>query len=947
MSRTRLSFAALLAALLAPAPPAAAQSWTGAVSTDWNTDANWVSGSGYPNSATADVLFGASGVGPVNISTNVQARSLGFLNSTGNYTLTSTANRTLSGLTGITVAAQVTGTQTIDLATVGTGSLLFASGGPLTITNFAPAVASPTLVIGPHTVIGTPGSGGVVVTGAGFTRISGSFAPNGTPDNRVIGGLSMSGPGRLELTGDNSNLTGGVTVTGGTLAINSDFALGASNQSLKLDLNSTTAGGLEFLPGGANLFRPVTLASPTRVISNGTDISAFFGPVSGAGQLVKAGSGTFVLATSGNTYTGGTTVTAGTLQAGTTNALPAGGAVTVTNGTLDLAGRSQSIGGLSFGSSLTANPTVDSSAPATLTLGGDITVAGGGGLTKAAVVTAAVNLGGATRTVAVQHVTSQAYDLVLSGPVTGTGGLTLAGPADGILALNAASTYTGKTTVSNGTLYATARNALPAGSAVVLSATGQLDTAAPSTENGVTAGSYDQTIGSLAGPFGAIVSVGGGSTLSVGADNTDTTFGGQLTGGGAVNKVGTGTLSLTYVNNTFGGLTVSNGRLSVGPASLGIGPVTVNPLGTLTYSGSTNTGQTFNLTTGTLEAVAGANLIWNGAAVGGGFLRGPGAFTLTGGTTLAGTTVLNTARVVQTGPASATNLTNNGTLSTSTTSPFTWTGGTNGSGGAFNVLGPVTVGEWTNYGVVTINSGGALAGAAGHGNIVLGGGSRTTVNAGGTITPAAGTVLELDGGLLVNNGTINGTTAVNFGSVAKGAGVYGLVNVADGGRFSPGNSPGTVASGSATWGAGGIYQWEVNDAASTAGTNWDLWTMSGALALTAGTTPNSRFTVEVTSLAADNSPGLALNFDPTQSYQWPIAHADGITGFDPAAVAVDTSHFVNPTNGGTFRLAVQGNDVVLGFTPVPEPGALALCGVAAVGWVTYWRRRWSADRAHC
>ena len=77
---------------------------------------------------------------------------------------------------------------------------------------------------------------------------------------------------------------------------------------------------------------------------------------------------------------------------------------------------------------------------------------------------------------------------------------------------------------------------------------------------------------------------------------------------------------------------------------------------------------------------------------------------------------------------------------------------------------------------------------------MLGGGSRTTINPSGTLAVAAGTTIELNGGLLVNNGTISGTTDVNYGSLAKGTGVYGIVNVGQGGTYAPGNSPGIVTA---------------------------------------------------------------------------------------------------------------------------------------------------------
>ncbi len=91
-------------------------------------------------------------------------------------------DRWLTNLQTITVADTVTTTQSINLAADPTGSLLFTGNGPaaLTIANNAlpTAVATPTLLIGPFTAIGTPGSGGITVTGTGTTTLSGSFATN-------------------------------------------------------------------------------------------------------------------------------------------------------------------------------------------------------------------------------------------------------------------------------------------------------------------------------------------------------------------------------------------------------------------------------------------------------------------------------------------------------------------------------------------------------------------------------------------------------------------------------------------------------------------------------------------------------------------------------------------------------------------------------------------------
>ena len=58
-------------------------------------------------------------------------------------------------------------------------SRYFSGGGNLTITNNAAQTnfTVPTLAIGPNTVIGTPGFGGIVVTGTGTTTIDGSIRP--------------------------------------------------------------------------------------------------------------------------------------------------------------------------------------------------------------------------------------------------------------------------------------------------------------------------------------------------------------------------------------------------------------------------------------------------------------------------------------------------------------------------------------------------------------------------------------------------------------------------------------------------------------------------------------------------------------------------------------------------------------------------------------------------
>ena len=143
-------------AILSRPTPAAAQTWVGGPFNDWNTGSNWSTGV-VPNNVFAIANFtGNTPLNP-NISASVVTRSLVFSNPTGSYTLTSSAGKSLSALSSITVGAGVTGVETINLANISTGSLLFPDGSDLTITNNSTASGT-TLVIGPNTVIGTAGN---------------------------------------------------------------------------------------------------------------------------------------------------------------------------------------------------------------------------------------------------------------------------------------------------------------------------------------------------------------------------------------------------------------------------------------------------------------------------------------------------------------------------------------------------------------------------------------------------------------------------------------------------------------------------------------------------------------------------------------------------------------------------------------------------------------------
>jgi autotransporter-associated beta strand protein len=287
LSMTRLALGLLLALAFA-AWPAAAQTWVGP-GTDWNTGSNW-SPAFVPNSSIAAASFTGSGLGTINLSTSVETQSLSFSNSSGGYTLTSSAGVSMVALTTIVVGTGVTGTETINLANVSSGSLQFS--GNLIIANNS-ASPNTTLVIGANTVLGSLGTGGVVVDGAGVTQISGSFAAFAPPFNpEVKGGLNKAGPGRLIFSGNGSNLRGGLSLSGGTLELN-----------YATDAASKIGGSVLTLSGGvlslvANPATPVTqTVGGTTVAAAQTDVVAS-----------SAGGGTLTLAMGAVTHSPGGTL---------------------------------------------------------------------------------------------------------------------------------------------------------------------------------------------------------------------------------------------------------------------------------------------------------------------------------------------------------------------------------------------------------------------------------------------------------------------------------------------------------------------------------------------------------------------------------------------------------------------------------------------------------------
>jgi autotransporter-associated beta strand protein len=154
-------------------------------------------------------------------------------------------------------------------------------------------------------------------------------------------------------------------------------------------------------------------------------------------------------------------------------------------------------------------------------------------------------------------------------PITGAGDLTKDGT--GILILSGANTFTGNISLNGGTIQLGASQVLPDGNAFVMAAGTTLDL-----------NNFSESLGSLAGPAGATITLGSG-TLTVGGLNTDTTFAGTITGAGSLVKTGTGRLVLAGSGTYAGATTINQGTLEINGTNAS--PVLVNTGGTLAGTG--------------------------------------------------------------------------------------------------------------------------------------------------------------------------------------------------------------------------------------------------------------------------------------------------------------------------------------------------------------------------
>jgi autotransporter-associated beta strand protein len=242
--------------------------------------------------------------------------------------------------------------------------------------------------------------------------------------------------------------------------------------------------------------------------------------------------------------------------------------------------------------------------------------------------------------------------------------------------------------------------------------------------------------------------------------------------------------------------------------------------------------------------------------------------------------------------------------------------GTPGGGLTKLGTGRLTITASNSYTGPTVIGQGTLAIAAG--------GSLATSS---TISIAAGATLDVSAHLA--------GWAVGAAQTLAGSGtVAGSATIGPAATLSPGASPGTLTvTGSTTLASGGNYNWQMLSATGTAGsaTAWDLVRVVGPLSIASTSADPFRINLWTLSGIAPDVSGSAANFNSASSYSWTIATATaGISGFAADKFTVVTSAingtggFANSFGTGIFSVAQSGNDLNLVFTAGAAPTVITI-----------------------
>jgi fibronectin-binding autotransporter adhesin len=605
--------------------------------------------------------------------------------------------------------------------------------------------------------------------------------------NYTINSLNFTGAGT-------SAGSAGVTLSNGS---GSALTITGSNSYSDTVGNNYNGVGLVVQPGaaadtiGANI---VLGGNQTWEINNSSSNPlTVSGTVSGIASLGVNGTGKLIL-TSSNSYSGGTTISGATVKEGANNAIGSG-SLTVSGGTLDLAGFNQTVTNFSDGT-LSAGTITASTGSSTLTINNSASGS-------------------------------------FSGAITGGIALNINGSAN--LTLSGSNSYAGLTTLSGAqTLVAANNNALGSPS------TGGLNINPSSGTGIVDFTSSNPAIGSLASSGTARAVLGNTTsntptTLTVGGAGLTTVFGGNISDANTVNGA-TGNLVLTGGSLTLGGSDSYTGTTVVQAGTLVL--TNANALGSSTLNDN-NTGGTLDFSTlsaatfGGLEGSQNIALTNDSAAalsltVGGngatntysGVLSGLGSLTINGGsTTLSGSSTYAGVTTLNTG-----SLTVTGGIGTSATPSAAITQ----SAGTFNINGGNV------YAASLSSNSGATVNLSGGGSLITPSTGVVAVNSNnnaagaGLLTVSAGAILTT-GSITIGRDSQSITATPSSASITDGVYINGGAVTVLGNLDVGSNNTGDVSSNSMRMDAGTLTVGGYTQITNDANNRWSVLDIAGGI----------------------------------------------------------------------------------------------------------------------
>ncbi|MFT3991762.1 MAG: autotransporter-associated beta strand repeat-containing protein [Luteolibacter sp.] len=554
---------------------AAAITWTGTTSTDFEIGSNW-GGTAPVNDLTTDVgtFTGTVTANQPALSANRSIAGLAFTTATGGWTLSGAANTLTIGATGIS-STNTSGTNTISAGLIlgAAQSWTQATAGTLT--------ASGNLDLGAFklTVANGAGNNGATIISGNISGTGGSVQIGTTNSTTNLATLTLSG---------NNTFTGGFTLQSGTININSNTALGTGTLTLATGTSTrmidNTSASAVTIANAINvqtsfIFTGTNALTITGSIANGSSAKTLTvngstltlsGSTTGTGGITKSGVGTLVLG-GGNAYTGATTVNAGVLSfssfanAGTNSNIGRGDSTTgstliLNGGTLRYTGTAVSTDRLF---SLQSSSSLDSSGTGALNFTNTGNMGFNAGVASKTLTLTGSNTGDNTIAAIIGDNTA-ATSLVKNGA--------------GKWILSGANTYTGTTHIDAGTLVI--NGSLAAGSAVTLSTGSTLG--GKGTINGLVTANANSTFDLRDGSVGTLTLSGGlvlasGHTIQLEYDLASNTV--DKIAGGAITDGTSTTINITELNSgtaaagTYNLLQFSSGSINASNYTLSNGTV--------------------------------------------------------------------------------------------------------------------------------------------------------------------------------------------------------------------------------------------------------------------------------------------------------------------------------------------------------------------------------------